>query len=167
MHMTVKHSYLIQLANILEHPERIFGGKCSGSVAYKVYMNFNTAKPFREGFQQAFPADPKWIEYSHKHDNVYAEAKVNTIQELAALPQEKQDEINAAIAAIDEEYKDTIEKEHAAELERRKMLDEDVEVDLYTVSPDDIEIAGQDAWQLWAVLFNEGNGFIRETAKEG
>ena len=161
MHMTVKHGYLIQIANILEYPERIFGGKCNGSVAYKVYMNRNVAKTYLEGFRQAFPADPQWLEYSRKHDAVYADAHVTTTQELAALPQEKQDEINSAIHAIDEEYKDVIEKEHATEAERRKMLDEDVEVDLYTVDPDEIEISGQDAWQLWAILFNDGNGFIR------
>lgn len=161
MHMTVKHGYLVQLANILEQPERIFGGTCSGSVAYKVYMNRNLAKTYRDGFLQAFPVDPKWAEYSRKHDAVYDEANVKTARELAALPQEQQADISARVAAIDEEYRDVIEKENAAEVERRRMLDEDVEVDLYTVKPDEVEISGPDAWALWSVLFNDGNGFIR------
>ena len=169
MHMTVKHSYLIHVANILTHPERIFGGTCKGSIAYKMYLNRNVAKTYWDGFMQAFPVDPKWDEYVQKHDGVYAEEKVVTQNDLANLPEKKRADITAKIAEIDAEYKDVIEHEQAMEIERRKMLDEEVEVDLYTVAPDDVEISGPDGWKLWTILFNDGNGFIRpnETVTEG
>jgi hypothetical protein len=162
MKMTVKHSYLIQLANILANPSRIFSGDCQGSVAYKVYMNRNIAKTYLDGFVQAFPEDPKWLEYTQKHDSVYNEANVQTAAQLAALPPEKQAEITERVAAIDAEYKDVIEKNKALELERRKTLDDIVEVDLYTVKPTDIQIQGQGAWEIWDVLYNNGNGIIRD-----
>ena len=162
MKMTVKHIYLIQLANILANPGRVFAGDCQGNVAYKVYMNRNVAKTYLDGFMQAFPEDPKWFEYTQKHDAVYAEANVQTAAELAALPPEKQAEITDKVAKIDAEYKDVIEKNRALEAERRKTLDELVEVDLYTVKPTDIHIKGEDAWDIWNALFNEGNGIIRD-----
>ena len=164
MKMTVKHSYLIQLANILANPSRIFSGDCQGSVAYKVYMNRNIAKTYLDGFVQAFPEDPKWLEYMQKHDSVYNEANVQTAAQLAALPPEKQAEITERVAAIDAEYKDVIEKNKALELERRKTLDDIVEVDLYTVKPTDIFIRGEGAWEIWDILWNNGNGFIRDDA---
>ena len=162
MKMTVKHSYLLQLANILANSARIFTGDCQGSVAYKVYMNRNTAKTYLDGFIQAFPEDPKWFEYTQKHDGVYAEANVQTAAELAALPQEKQAEITEAVAKIDAEYKEVIEKNRALEEERRKTLDEMVEVDLYTVKPTDIHIKGDNSWEIWEILYNDGNGIIRD-----
>lgn len=162
MKMTVKHSYLIQLANILANAPRIFAGDCQGSVAYKVYMNRNTAKTYLDGFAQAFPEDPKWAEYAQKHDAVYDEVNVQTPAELAALPPEKQAEITERVAKVDTEYKDVIEKHRATETERNKTLEELVEVDLYTVKPTDIHITGEDAWKIWHILYNEGNGIIRD-----
>ena len=168
--MTVKHSYLIQVANILANPARIFAGDCKGDVAYKVYMDRNTAKTYLDGFLQAYPVDPKWDEYTRKHDMVYAEANVQTSAQLAALPQEKQAEITEKIAAIDTEYKEVIEKNTALEKERRKTLDEEVEVDLYTINSSDVNIQGPNAWEIWDVLYNNGNGIIRnpenKTAEE-
>lgn len=165
MKMTVKHSYLIQLANILANPGRIFSGECKGTVAYKVYMDRNVAKTYLDGFVQAFPEDPRWVEYMQKHDNVYREANVQTTTQLAALPPEQQAEITEKISAIDAEYKDAIEKNNAIEIERRKTLDEEVEVDLYTVNSADISIQGDDAWVIWDVLYNNGNGIIRDEEK--
>lgn len=162
MKMTVTHGYLIQLANLLSNPERIFSGPCSGEVGYKVFMNRNTAKVYLDGYVQAFPIDPKWSEYTQKHDAIYYANKVVTNDDLAALPEDKQKEITAQIAAIDAEYKDTIEKEMASRRERDKMLAEEVEVDLYTVTPEEIHIEGPDAWKIWTILFNEGKGFIRK-----
>ena len=167
MQMKVTQGYLVKLANYLAQPERIFGGKCSGRVAYSVYMNSKVAKTYLDGFNQAFPPDPKWQEYSFKHDQVYVEAKVTTMEQLMALPPEQQAEIQKKVAEIDGEYKDTIDKERATELERNKLLAEEVEVDLHTVTPDDIEIVGPDSWRIWTDLFNDGNGFIRGEKTEG
>ena len=163
--MTVKHSYLIALANILANPPRIFAGDCSGNIAYKVYLDRQVAKTYLDGFTQAFPEDPKWIEYTQKHDAVYAEYNVRLATELAALPPETQADITARVSAIDTEYKDIIEKHKEMELERRKTLDDIVEVDLYKVKPSDIQIKGQGAWEIWDVLYNDGNGII-EADKE-
>lgn len=160
MKMTVKQLYLIQLANILAVAPRIFTGDCQGEVGYKVYMNRNVAKTYLDGYTQAFPEDPKWAEYTQKHDMIYAEVNVQTTAQLAALPPEKQAEITERIAAIDAEYADTIEKHKTLEIERQKTLDDIVEVDLYQVKPSDIHIKGDDAWQIWDTLWNDGNGII-------
>ena len=160
--MTVKHSYLIQLANILANPTRIFAGDCQGSVAYKVYLDRSVAKTYLDGFLQAFPPDPKWVEYTRKHDEVYTAANIQTAAQLAALPPEQQAEITERVAAIDAEYKDVIEKNRAMDIERNKTLDDIVEVDLYTVKPTDVHIKGEGAWEIWDVLYNDGNGIIRD-----
>ena len=76
--------------------------------------------------------------------------------------QEKQAEITEAVAKIDAEYKEVIEKNRALEGERRKTLDEMVEVDLYTVKPTDIHIKGENSWEIWEILYNDGNGIIRD-----
>lgn len=162
MKMTVKHNYLIQLANILAQPDRVFSGECKGNVAYKVYMNRNVAKTYYDGFMQAYPEDPKWGEYTAKHDAVYEEANVTTTAQFAALPEEQRAEITAKVAAIDEEYKDVIEKHNATESERRKTLEETVEVDLYVLNSSDVDIQGQNAWTIWDILYNNGNGIIRD-----
>lgn len=162
MKMTVKHSYLIQLANLLAQPDRIFSGDCKGSIAYKVYMDRNVAKTYYDGFMQAYPTDPKWNEYTRKHDAIYEEANVTTTDQFAALPEEQRAEITAKVAAVDEEYKDVIEKNKAMEAERRSTLEETVEVDLYTVNSSDISIQGPNSWAIWDALFNNGNGIIRD-----
>ncbi len=162
MKMTVKHSYLIQLANILAQPDRIFSGDCKGNIAYKVYMDRNVAKTYYDGFMQAYPVDPKWGEYTAKHDAIYEEANVRTTSDFAALPEDQRAEITAKVAAIDEEYKDVIDKNNATEAERRKTLEETVEVDLYTINSADVSIQGPNAWAIWDALFNNGNGIIRD-----
>jgi len=161
MKLTVTHQYLIDLANILARPDLVFEGPVAGSLGYKVAMNQKTAKAFYDGFIQAFPSDPKWEQYVQLHNTLFRDAKVNTDAELASLPEEERSELMKKSADLDEEYKEAIEKERATDTERRKLLAEKVEVDLYTISPDEIKLKDPDGWRIWTVLFNDGEGIIR------
>ena len=160
--MTVKHQYLIDLANILSRPDLVFAGQVTGSLGYKISMNQKTAKTFLDGFLQAFPSDPKWDEYVQRHNQLFSEANVRVEADLANLPEEERAELLKKSADLDEEFKEVREKEQATEVERRKLLDEKVEVDLYVISPNEITLKDPDGWRLWTVLFNDGEGIIRE-----
>ena len=162
MKMTVKHQYLIDLANILVRPELVFDGPVSGSLGYKISMNYKTAKSYLEGFLQAFPSDPKWDEYVQRHNQLFFDAKVKVEADLNNLSEEDRTELLKKSADLDEEFKEVRDKEQATEVERRKLLDEKVEVDLYVISPNEITFKDPDGWRLWTVLFNDGEGIIRE-----
>jgi len=162
MKMKVKHQYLIDLANILSRPDLVFAGLVTGSLGYKISMNCKTAKTYYDGFMQAFPSDPKWDEYVQRHNQLFAAANVRVEADLANLPEEERTELLKKSADLDEEFKDVREKENAVEIERRKLLAEEVEVDLYTISPDEITLKDPEGWRVWTVLFNDGEGIIRE-----
>ena len=152
MKMSVTHQYLIDLANILSRPELVFAGQVPGSLGYKISMNLKTAKIYQDGFIQAFPMDPKWEEYVVRHNKLFSEANVRTDADLGNLPEAERAELMKKSVDLDEEYKDTREKERATEMERQKLLAEKVEVDLYTVTPDEITLKDPDGWRIWPVM---------------
>lgn len=162
MKMTVKHQYLVDLANILSRPELVFEGPVAGSLGYKISMNLKTAKTYFDGLMQAFPTDPKWEQYAVLHNKLFTDANVKTDADLSNLPETERAELMKKSAELDEEYKDVREKEQAAEIERRKLLEEKVDVDLYVISPNEITLKDPDGWRLWSILFNDGEGIIRE-----
>lgn len=162
MKMTVTHQYLIDLANILSRPELVFAGNVPGSLGYKISMNLKTAKMYQDGFVQAFPMDPKWEEYVLRHNKLFSDANVRTDADMGNLPEADRVELMKKSADLDEEYKEVREKERATEVERQKLLAEKVEVDLYTVAPNEITLKDPDGWRIWPILFNDGEGIIRE-----
>lgn len=187
MKMTVTHGYLLQLANILARPELVFDGECQGSIAYKIFMNRKTAMTYQEAFAQAFPPDPEMAKYAEERRGIFAEVDATTPEcnddcnetDAETLSKRKADDnarkqalLTEKIAELDKKYAGAIEKARATEIEREKTLAEKVEVDLYTVSPNDIKIktadpmypnSTQNAWLIWAILYNDGQGIIRES----
>lgn len=162
MKMKVKHGYLIELYNILARPAMVFKGDCSGTVAYKIYMNRSVAKTYAESYAQAFPEDPEWNKYALEHDAVLQEAGIATVTDLNKRSPEQRADISKKLAEIDAKYKEVIEKHNALEAERKKTMNEDIEVELYPVLPSDVHIRGMNAWKVWDTMFNDGNGIIRE-----
>ena len=63
-----------------------------------------------------------------------------------------------------EPYEDAIKAQEEINKARTETLNEDVEVELRTITPDELPaiILEHEDWQVWNVLFNDGNGIVRE-----
>lgn len=165
MMMTVKRNYLIQLKNLLEHPENVFDGPIPGAIRYMVSMNYKIAKEEFDTVLQAFPFDQKYMEYQEKRRAYLRENGIVVDADFFAKDEDTRNTINERLNAMAVEYKDAIEAETAIDKERDAFLDQDTEVNLYTIKPEQVNIKStpedNDGWAPWSVLFNDGNGIVR------
>ena len=69
------------------------------------------------------------------------------------LPVEQKDALQARVNTLMEEYKDAIAEEEVRNVDRNKFLDEEIEVDIRTVSPEEIpEIVAPDGWSVYSSI---------------
>ena len=63
-----------------------------------------------------------------------------------------------------EPYEDAIKAQDEINKAKAETLDEDVEVELRTITPEELPtiVIENDDWQVWNILFNDGNGIVRE-----
>ena len=176
MKMTVTEGYLVTLASILANPPAIFDGDCKGSVAMNIYLDREVANQHRDAFRQAYPDVPEYFDYIKERNAVYQAAKVVTVDDLNKLPEDQRAEVTKQVADLDAKYKDAIEKQQKVERDRREALESEVTVELHQVDAPDISIktgsiqitgSAVNPWEIWQLLYADGNGIIRMPAITG
>lgn len=157
--MLIKRRKLLDMNMVLMNAEQIFKKPIVGRFYYAVMKNRNIAEEERKLTLEAYPYNEKFIEYEQKRDAMLTEAVanrpegVNVNQALAALPADQKDALQARVNALMEEYKEAIDEETARNVDRDKFLDEEIDVDIRTVSPDEIpEIVAPDGWSVYSAI---------------
>lgn len=164
MKMTVKRKYLLELRSILANANQIFGGTIPSKVRYAFSVNMKRCNEEAKEIEEGFPNDEKWVEYERGRINLLHEAGVNSNADLSKLSTEQRNALEERIKVFAEPYEDAIKAQEEIVKARTDTLDEDVEVELRTITPDELPniIIENDDWQVWNVLFNDGNGIVRE-----
>lgn len=164
MKMTVKRGYLIQLRNILVNADRIFGGPIPCKVRYAFSVNLKRCNDEAKEIDDGFPPDEKWLEYERGRVAILREAGINTNADIAKLSKEQIDALEERIKVYGEPYEEAIKAQNEINKARNETLEEEIEVELRTVTPDDLPsiIVENEDWQVWNILFNDGNGIVRE-----
>ena len=162
--MTVKRKYLLELRSILANANQIFGGTIPSKVRYAFSVNMKRCNEEAKEIEEGFPNDEKWVEYERGRINLLHEAGVNSNADLSKLSTEQRNALEERIKVFAEPYEDAIKAQEEIVKARTDTLDEDVEVELRTITPDELPniIIENDDWQVWNVLFNDGNGIVRE-----
>lgn len=157
--MLIKRRKLLDMNMVLMNAEQIFKKPIVGRFYYAVMKNRNIAEEERKLTLEAYPYNEKFIEYEQKRDTMLTDAVanrpegVNVNQALAALPADQKDALQARVNALMEEYKEAIDEETARNVDRDKFLDEEIDVDIRTVSPDEIpEIVAPDGWSVYSAI---------------
>ena len=164
MKMTVKRKYLLELRSILANANQIFGGTIPSKVRYAFSVNMKRCNEEAKEIEEGFPNDEKWVEYERGRINLLHEAGVNSNEDLTKLSTEQLNALEERIKVFAEPYEDAIKAQEEIVKARTDTLNEDVEVELRTITPDELPdiILENDEWQVWNVLFNDGNGIVRE-----
>lgn len=164
MKMTVKRKYLLDLRPILMNANQVFGGQIPSKVRYAFSVNLKRCNEEAKEIEEGFPNDEKWMEYERGRIDILHEAGVNTTADLAKLSQEQIGALEERIKIYAEPYEDAIKAQDEINKARNETLDEDVEVELRTITPDELPtiVIENEDWQVWNILFNDGNGIVRE-----
>jgi hypothetical protein len=164
MKMTVKRKYLLELRSILANANQIFGGTIPSKVRYAFSVNMKRCNEEAREIEEGFPNDEKWMEYERGRIDILHEAGINSNDDLNKLTTEQMGSLEERIKVYAEPYEDAIKAQEEINKARMETLDEDVEVELRTITPDELPpiILETDDWQVWNVLFNDGNGIVRE-----
>lgn len=163
MKMTVKRSYLLDLQNVLVNADKVFAKPISGRFRYMASLNAKVCGDERDAVMQAFPYDETWIEFERKRVSIIREGGIETNDDLLKLSEEERVALEERVGKLADEYKDAIEAEKELDKARDEFLAEEIEVDLRTTTPDELpEIIAGDDWNVWNILFNNGNGIVRE-----
>ena len=162
--MTVKRKYLLELRNIFVNADRIFGGKIPSKVRYAFSVNMKRCNEEAKEIEEGFPNDEKWIEYERGRIEILHEAGINSNDDIPNLTAEQLNALEERIKVYAEPYEEAIKAQDEINKARSETLEEDVEVDLRTITPDELPtiIIENDDWQIWNILFNDGNGIVRE-----
>jgi hypothetical protein len=164
MKMTVKRKYLLELRSILANANQIFGGTIPSKVRYAFSVNMKRCNEEAKEIEEGFPNDEKWVEYERGRINLLHEAGVNSNADLKKLSTEQFNALEERIKVFAEPYEDAIKAQDEINKARLETLNEDVEVEFRTITPDELPniILENDDWHVWNVLFNDGNGIVRE-----
>ena len=164
MKMTVKRSYLFELRSIFANADKIFGNPIPSKVRYAFSVNMKRCNEEAKEIEEGFPNDEKWVEYERGRLKILHDAGVNTNADLAKLDKEQMSALEERIKVYAEPYEDAIKAQDEINKARNETLAEDIEVELRTITPDELPpiIIDRDDWQVWNVLFNDGNGIVRE-----
>lgn len=164
MKMTVKRKYLLDLRNIFANADKIFGGKIPSKVRYAFSVDMKRCNEEAKEIEEGFTNDEKWLEYERGRINLLHEAGVNSNDDLAKFSTEQLNALEERIKVYAEPYEDAIKAQEEINKARTETLNEDVEVELRTITPDELPtiILENEDWQVWNVLFNDGNGIVRE-----
>lgn len=164
MKITVKRKYLLELRSILANANQIFGGTIPSKVRYAFSVNMKRCNEEAKEIEEGFPNDEKWMEYERGRINLLHEAGINSNADLTNLSTEQLNALEERIKVFAEPYEDAIKAQDEIVKARTDTLNEDVEVELRTITPDELPdiILENDDWQVWNVLFNDGNGIVRE-----
>ena len=164
MKMTVKRKYLLDLRDIFANADKIFGGQIPSKVRYAFSVDMKRCNEEAKEIEEGFPNDEKWLEYERGRINLLHEAGVNSNADLAKLSTEQLNALEERIKVYAEPYEDAIKAQEEINKARTETLNEDVEVELRTITPDELPtiILEHEDWQVWNVLFNDGNGIVRE-----
>lgn len=155
--MKIQRERLLILNVILQQAERIFKAPISGKFYYTVTRNRKIAEEERKLCYEAYPVDQKYLEYDQKRVGIYQEEGVNTdakLRELSVKDAEKFNAIQERQRKLAEEYKEAIDAEAKMAEARDEFFKEDLEVDLRTVSSDELpEIdpkSGANCWEVFS-----------------
>jgi hypothetical protein len=164
MKMTVKRSYLFELRSIFANADKIFGNPIPSKTRYAFSVNMKRCNEEAKEIDEGFPNDEKWVEYERGRLKILHDAGVNSNADLAKLDKEQMSALEERIKVYAEPYEDAIKAQDEINKARNETLAEDIEVELRTITPDELPpiIIDRDDWQVWNVLFNDGNGIVRE-----
>lgn len=164
MKMTIKRRYLLDLRGILVNADRIFGGTIPSKVRYAFSVNLKRCNEEAKEIEEGFPNDAKWVEYERGRVAMLHEAGINSNEDLKKLSTEQLNSLEERVKVYAEPYEDAIKSQEEINKAREETLDEDIEVELRTITPDELPtiILENEDWQVWNILFNDGNGIVRE-----
>ena len=164
MKMTVKRGYLLDLRNILANADKIFGNPIPCRVRYAFSVNLKRCNEEAKEIEEGFPDDEKWVEYEKGRINILHESGINSNADIPKLTNEQLSAIEERVKVYAEPYAEAIAAQKEIDKARKETLHEEVEVDLRTVTPDELPtiVIDKEDWQVWNILFNDGNGIVRE-----
>ena len=164
MKMTVKRGYLLELRRILVNADKIFGNPIPCKVRYAFSVNLKRCNEEAKEIAEGFPPNEKWLEYENGRINILHEAGINDNKDIAKLSSEQLSALEERIKVYAEPYAEAIAAQAEINKTKDETLMEDVEVDLRVLTPDELPpiIIEKEDWSVWNVLFNDGNGIVRE-----
>jgi hypothetical protein len=153
---TVEREKILKMNGVLYQAEMIFGNNVSSKFYAAVKHNREKAEEERKLCYEAYPVDPKFIEYDQNRLAIFGEEGIvndDQLRALAANDPEKFNAIQERQRKLIEEYKDAIEAEKKMGTERQAYFKENVTIDLQLVTMDDIpEFADGEHINTWEVF---------------
>lgn len=153
--MQVKRAKLIILDRILQNAELIFSTPISGRFFYAVTRNRKISGEENKLSFEAYPVSERYIQFQHRKTDIFGESNISNDQELAGLAntnKELYDNVTERLKKLSEEYKDAIDEETQMRIERDKFFDEDIDVNLFLVSENELpKLSNQTAFSPWEV----------------
>lgn len=133
----------------------VFGKPIPSKFRYMLSYNLAKTEPEYKATMDAYPPDPKFMEFIGKRDAVNREFNVVTEDDIAALPADVKPVFYKRHDDLKEQYADAISVAQSGTPEYNKFLDEEIDLDLRYVSIDDVPatILNPNDGDIWGVLY--------------
>lgn len=149
--MKVTRGYAIELCQVLHNADKLFESPITGRFRYMASYNLKKVDEERRLTLEAYPFDPRYVEFEEKLEAIKREAggpqKINQMSDV------EKDQLEQRIIALEKEYEDALDAEREMSKGREEFLKEEIELELRTITPDDIpNIVAANHWQIWNLI---------------
>jgi len=154
MKMKLKRRQVIELNHVLTTTK--FDLPINGKFRYALTANTKITGDEIKQLNEAFPPCPAFIEFKKKEGEIYKSFSVNSQESIDKLEEGKRQDLEEKLIALRGDYDPAIKDQDAINKERIDFSEEEIEIDLKTVKPEDTPNISEDNkyfhWDIWNTL---------------
>lgn len=127
-----------------------------GVFRYMLTSNLKITGKEIEIINSAFPPADGYADYKTSEADICREFNLPRVEDASKLEDAKRNAFDDAVIALKEKFADAIEAQEIINKEKLAFLDEEIEIDLKTVSAKDFPNIAEDNrfphWEIWRVF---------------
>ena len=154
MKLKLKRRQLLELNHVLKTTK--FDLPINGRFRYMVTSNVKTTDEEIKQLNEAFPTPEKFVEFKKKEAEIYKTFGVAGQEALKTATDDIKNIVEDKLIELRSEYTDAINENDELSKERFSFLEENIEADLKTITPDDVPNISTDNkyyhWDIWNTL---------------
>lgn len=154
MKMKLKRRQVIELNHVLTTTK--FDLPINGKFRYALTANTKITGDEIKQLNEAFPPCPAFIDFKKKEAEIYKSFAVTSQETIDKLEEGKRQDLEEKLIELRGEYDPAIKDQDVINKERIDFSEEEIEIDLKTIKPEDVPNISQDNkyyhWDIWNTL---------------
>ena len=154
MKLKIKRRQVIELNHVLTTTQ--FDLPINGKFRYALTANIKITGDEIKQLNEAFPPCPAFVEFKQKEADIYKLLGVTSQESIDKLEEGKRQDLEEKLIMLRNEYELAIKDQDAINKERIDFSEEEIEIDLKMIKPEDFPNISETNkyfhWDIWNTL---------------